>query len=358
MAIDGLFVIDCVTHAFDLRPENEKGLYARQMNEANFRLQQTYLPDPFRLSRDLYFRAFDAETLASALFVESDTDIAFYHTIPAWGVWHDYSPIRVGMEIRERYPGRMFCYGAVSPMHGAKAVEELEEQVANWDISGVKIYPVDFVDGEMRPFYMNDRELAYPVFEKCQDLGLKTIAIHKALPLGGAPMDPFRPGDVDYAAIDFPDLNFEIVHGGFAFLEETCHQIARFPNVYVNLEVNTALILRQPRAFAKMLGEFLMFGGATKLFWGTGAMVVHPAPILEAFAQFTIPEDMRDEWGYPELSREIKQGILADNFARMHGLNVEQLGKAIAGDELAVRRSAGVAKPWNSLSDAVEETQG
>jgi len=27
----------------------------------------------------------------------------------------------------------------------------------------------------------------------------------------------------------FPELNFEIVHGGMAFLEETAWQIARFP---------------------------------------------------------------------------------------------------------------------------------
>ena len=353
MAIDGMFVIDCVTHAFDLRPENEKGLYARQMNEANFRLQESYLPDPYRLTRERYFQAFDAEALASALFVESDTDVACYHTIPAWGVWEDYSPIRVGMEIRERYPGRMFCYGAVSPIQGQKAVDDLEKQVAEWDIKGVKLYPVDFIDGEMRAFYMNDEKLVYPVLEKCRELGLKTVAIHKALPLGGAPMDPFRPGDIDYAAIDFPDLNFEIVHGGFAFLEETCHQVARFPNVYINLEVNTALVLKQPRTLARMLGEFLNFGGGERLFWGTGAMFVHPAPVLEAFARFEIPDDMRTDYGYPELTREIKQDILARNFAKMHGLDIDQLAKAIEGDELAQRRAAGGAKPWSRLPDAV-----
>lgn len=358
MAIDNMFVIDCVTHAFDLRPENEKGLYAHQMNEANFQLQRTYLADPYRLSRERYFQAFDAEALASALFVESDTDVAFYHTIPAWGVWTDYSPIRIGMEIRERYPGRMFCYGAVSPIQGQKAVEDLEQQVAEWDIKGVKLYPVDFIDGEMHAIYMNDKKLVYPVLEKCRELGLKTVAIHKSLPLGGAPMDPFRPGDVDYAAIDFPDLNFEIVHGGFAFLEETCFQIARFSNVYINLEVNTALILRQPRTFAKMIGELLLFGGAQKLFWGTGAMFVHPAPVLETFAGFQIPEDMREDYGYPELTRELKQDILSGNFARMHGLDVNELAKAIEGDELAQRRAEGSTEPWSRLPERAEATVG
>ena len=349
MAINGHFVIDCVTHAFDLRPENEKGLYAHQMNEANFQLQHAYLDDPYRLSRERYFQAFDAEALASALFLESDTDVAFYHTIPAWGVWNDYSPIRIGMEIRDRYPGRMFCYGAVSPLQGKKAVEDLEKQVAEWDIYGVKFYPVDFIDGVMQSFLMSDKQHCYPVFEKCRELGLKTVAIHKSLPLGGAAMDPFRPGDVDYAAMDFPDLNFEIVHGGYAFLEETCHQIARFDNVYVNLEVNTALILRQPRAFAKMLGDLLLHG-EDQLFWGTGAMFVHPAPVLEAFANFQFPEDMIEGYGYPELTDEIKGKILSGNFARMHGLDVHELARNIEDDEISRVRARGDAPDaWDRL---------
>jgi predicted TIM-barrel fold metal-dependent hydrolase len=348
MAVDGKFVIDAVAHAFDLRPENEKGLYARQMNEANFRLQEAYLPTDFRLTRDRYFQAFTADALVSALFVESDTDVAMFHTIPSWGVWNDYSPISVGMEIRERYPGRMLCYGAVSPLEGKKALDDVARQAEEWDIRGVKMYPVDFIDGEMRAFTMDDREMVYPVLEKCREVGIKTIAIHKAMPLGGAPMDPFRPGDVDYAAIDFPDLNFEIVHGGYAFLEETCFQIARFDNVYVNLECNTALILKHPRAFAKMIGELLL-NGPDKLFWATGAMWVHPAPVLEAFAKFEMPEDMMEDYGYPQLTDEIKADILHGNFARMHGLDVEAMARAIENDELAQLRAAGGAKPWSKL---------
>ena len=38
-------------------------------------------------------------------------------------------------------------------------------------------------------------------------------------------------------AIHFPDLNFEIVHSGLAFVEETAHAIARSHNVYANLEI-------------------------------------------------------------------------------------------------------------------------
>jgi predicted TIM-barrel fold metal-dependent hydrolase len=351
MSINGHLVIDAVTHAFNIRKENAKGRYALLQNEANFQLQWNLIPDPYRLPRTRYFQKYDSETLESALFVESDTDVAFYHSIPAWGVYHEYSPIHVGMEIRARYPHRMFCYGAVSPLEGQKALDDLEQQAAEWDIKGLKLYPVDFIDGELKSFLMSDEKVAYPIFERCRALGIKTVAIHKAQPLGGAPMDPFRPGDVDYAALDFPDLNFEIVHGGFAFLEETATQVRRFRNVYVNLEANTLLILRQPRTFARMLGELLREGGPTKLFWGTGCMVSHPQPLLDAFADFAFPEDMVEGENFPVLTDEIKGQILGLNFARLHGLDVDELRGKIEGDELTERKRNGQPEPWSKLPE-------
>src|SRR5262249_37769872 len=116
--INGMFVIDAVTHAFNYTKANAKGRYALLQNETNFQLQSNLIPDPYRLPRDRYFQRYDDETLTSALFLESDTDVAFYHSIPAWGVYHEYSPISIGMAIRERHPHRMFIYGAVSPLEG------------------------------------------------------------------------------------------------------------------------------------------------------------------------------------------------------------------------------------------------
>src|SRR5438094_3456943 len=130
---------------------------------------------------------------------------------------------------------------------------------------------------------MNDSKALYPVLERCRELGIRSVAIHKSFPIGPAPLDAFRPDDVEYAAADFPDLNFEIVHGGFAFLEETAFQLARFDNVYVNLESTITSIVKRPRHFARALGELLLWGGSKKIFWGTGA-IPHPAPLLEAFS--------------------------------------------------------------------------
>jgi uncharacterized protein len=343
-----MFVIDAVVHAFDARASNARHRYGEILLQTMFRSQAALAAPEYALPPSRFFQATTADALASALFVESATDMACYHPIPAWGILGDLSPASVGLEIRRRHPGRMLVFGAVSPFEGRKAIDDLERQFEAWNIVGVKLYPVDVIDGELRTLRMNDPSMTFPLFEKCRELGIRTVAVHKSLPIGPAPLDAFRPDDVDEAAAAFPDLNFEIVHGGFAFLEETAFQVARFDNVYVNLESSITLIVKRPLAFARILGELLIWGGPSKIVWGTGA-IPHPAPLIEAFRSFQFPADMREGYGYPELTDEIRAEILSGTFARMHGLDVEALRAPIAHDELARRRAAGGFQPWGLL---------
>jgi hypothetical protein len=351
--INGKLVIDAVTHAFDARPELASGSpayrYGMMIHEGTFEFQHFAFDDPFRLTREEFFQRMPAEALESALFLESPTDLAWFHSIPAWGIWPDLSPASVGLEIRDRHPARMRMYGAVSPLEGMKAIEDLERQVEEWHITGVKLYPVDFVDGKLRPWAMNDERVLYPLLERCRDLGVKVVAVHKAVPLGDAPTQAFRPDDVDYPAHDFPELNFEIVHGGFAFVEETAFQLARFENIYVNLEATTGLLLRSPARFARIIGELLVWGGPAKIVWGTGTAVCHPAPLIEAFENFQLPDELVQGFGYPQLTEATKRDIFASNFIRMHDLDAETLTAAIKGDEISKELQAGMVEPWRAL---------
>ena len=89
-------IVDAVTHAFDSRSSNAKaGAFAQRALDSFFAFQWDFLPDPYRLESELYYRAIDADTFVSAMFLESTTDVAVYHTIPAWGVFGDLSPIEV-----------------------------------------------------------------------------------------------------------------------------------------------------------------------------------------------------------------------------------------------------------------------
>jgi predicted TIM-barrel fold metal-dependent hydrolase len=260
-----------------------------------------------------------AGALGDALFHESQTDAAIFHAIPAWGIIRDLSPLRIGIELKDSFPDRIFLYGAVSPVEGGKALAELDRQIDELDILGVKLYPVDIIDGKLREVSLADEKNVYPLIERCREAGVRTIAIHKALPIGTAPTSVFDPGDVDHAAADFPDMTFEIVHGGYAWTDETAFQVARFPNVVVNLESTVTLLLRRPYVFAHIIGKLLDGGGPTKILWGTGA-IPHPRPLIEAFAAFEMPAELMQQYGYPQLTPEYKRMIFGQNALSLHGI--------------------------------------
>jgi predicted TIM-barrel fold metal-dependent hydrolase len=205
---------------------------------------------------------------------------------------------------------------------------------------------------------MDDPEVAFPLYEKARSLGITMVAIHKSVPLGPVPMEPFKPGDIDGAAGMFPDLNFEIVHGGVAFTEETAWMIARFPNVYINMETLNVIIALNPRRFAEIMAILLGVGGVgviPKFFWGTGTMALHPRPGLDAFRAFEMPEDLQSSQGVfgevPTLTAEHKEMILGQNYARVHGLDIDAMRAAIVDDEFEQKRrelNGHVPAPWST----------
>jgi predicted TIM-barrel fold metal-dependent hydrolase len=197
---------------------------------------------------------------------------------------------------------------------------------------------------------MDDPEIAFPVFERAQQLGLRVVAIHKAIPLGPVDMAHYKVSDIDRAAIAFPELNFEIVHGGMAFLEETAWQIARFSNVWVNLESTATFVTARPLAFELAMRTLIRSPKAlAQIVWGTGCMVTHPRPHVENFVRnFRFNDEWVEEGRNPQITLEDKRKILAENYARMNGLELQARLDAVRGDEFDRRRAGGIAEPYST----------
>jgi predicted TIM-barrel fold metal-dependent hydrolase len=349
--LDGVFVIDSVVHGYHFDAQNSKDPDATNVIAGQlYALGLATMPPGGLLPWERWISADDPDLVASALFAESRTDAAVYHEVPIFGLFEDGgSPLWVGKEMRERWPGRVVVYGGVSPWQDG-AVERVDQLVEEHGVLGLKLYPLDIVEGEAKALDMSDPELAFPIFERARQRGIRTIAIHKALPLGPVPIKPFEVRDIEGAAAAFPDLTFEIVHGGLAFLEETAWQVARFPNVVVNLEGTSIFLGRSPRRFAEVLGTFLSFGAGQRIVWATGAMAVHPRPLLEAFWELEMPRDLVEDYGMPELTPEIKRAILGENHARILGLDIEAMRLEMEGDEFARREV--LAPMWSRAGAA------
>ena len=200
----------------------------------------------------------------------------------------------------------------------------MERQVKEYGAKAFKLYNVRYDYGEPFPWRMDDRRVAYPVFEKALELGVTTIGVHKGVPLGPQPIESTQAWDMDGAAANFLDINFVIFHVGLPFIDEICWQLVRFPNLYASIAATLNFIVRAPRNFAENMGKLMFWCGEDKILYGGETPIWHPRWALDAFWNFEIPEDLVTGYGYPQLTTQAKKKILGGNLARLMGINVEE----------------------------------
>jgi predicted TIM-barrel fold metal-dependent hydrolase len=208
----------------------------------------------------------------------------------------------------------------------------------------------------MRRWTLDDQQVAYPMYElivRNGDMlkskpGFFNICIHKGLSTD-APDDPTLgfPTDIPQAARDWPMLNFIIYHScirpGFWMLDalndvrsgrlrqgvpdilwttQFAVDCAAFPNVYAELGTTFAsCAITFPTVCAHILGQLMKFMGEDRIIFGSDSVWYgSPQWQIEAFWRFQIPDDLRKQYGYPELTETAKRKILGLNSARLYQL--------------------------------------
>ncbi|MGF1663422.1 MAG: amidohydrolase family protein [Kineosporiaceae bacterium] len=346
--IEGNVVIDATVHGFNFTLENCRTEVVRQLRDHLHEFNVTLTPGTeYDLTREELYEQFadQPELLPQMMFAESHTDVAVYHAVPLEGLYYDgSSPLWVGVAAAERYPERVYNYAAVYPWR-EDAIERLEREAQQRNVIGVKFYPADLIGEQFVPSLMN-AESTFRVVERCRELGIRMIGIHKAVPIG-----PFREVQPYFGVADcpplveaFPDMTFEIVHGGFAFLPETVELMRRYPNVVVNLEGVQTFMHGDPIRWNELIGAFLAVdGGEDRIFWSVAASALHPAPWVPMFWRWELPA------GFPPLTQEIKAKILGGNYARAMGWDLPALAARLASDPFGTGDP--VRPPWSWLRE-------
>jgi uncharacterized protein len=349
--IDGVFVIDATVHGFNFGKENYKYPFLDGVVRGLYALGQGMIAPSGSHRYALTFEQFrdnyhlQPRLMSEVMFAESQTDYAVYHGVPMYGLFGDGSShISVAEAIAHNLPHRMSIYADLSPNH-----EDPFGYIASFrdrpNIIGVKFYPADFIAGEIVEIRMDDEEHVFPLLAAVRDAGVKVVAVHKAVPFGNIPRSAYHVDDMASAIEAFPDLTFEIVHGGFAFLDETVELLDRYPNVVINLESTPIMALVHTARFADMIAPFISIGAADRLYYATGATAMHPQPIIEAFWRMEMPR------GYPQLTPEMKAGILGRNYAALHGWDVDEMAAACAADQYGLGKR--LQEPWSYLRQEI-----
>jgi predicted TIM-barrel fold metal-dependent hydrolase len=332
-------VIDVQTHFVADRPEC--AIWNRSLRA----MYAAIAPQWWRGLDDVV--AYDMTHYLRCVFGESETAAAVLTSAPGTGpdrMLHDreLAGVRALFE-RLGGSGRLLNHCVAQPElpHGFDAMAVARERFRP---VGWKVYTL-FAEAGRRGWFLDDEETGVPFLEQVRASDVRRVCAHKGIsnlvPTGS-------PRDVGPAAAAFPDLEFLIYHSGYEipaseapeegpFDEATAHLgtnrlvaslrgagLGPGANVYAELGSTWFCLIRRPEEAAHVLGKLLLAVGEDNVLWGTDAIWYGaPQPAIDAFRAFEIPADLRERYGYPELTRDVKAKILGRNAARIYGIDLE-----------------------------------
>jgi predicted TIM-barrel fold metal-dependent hydrolase len=336
------FVFDSHLHFWDASPDNwVKGHeeYAKGWIEC-FHAYQGLGPAETHWPLEK-FQKYSLEDFEKDVFTEGHVDKAVFQStyLKEWYTT-GFNAIEQNAVAKERFGDRLLLNGRFDPREGTKGLEQLEADHAQYGIKGVKLYTAEWYQGS-RGWKLTD-EAAKPFFDKCAELGIKNIHVHKGPTIWPLDKDAFDVSDVDHVATDYNGrLNFIVEHVGLPRIEDFCFMATQEPNVYAGCAVVIGgLMHARPNFFAKVMGELLFWVGEDKMLFGSDYAIWEPRWQVEGFVDWEMPD--RPEYAdFPRLGVEGKKKILGLNAAKLYDVEVpEELRIPVPAEEPASEESA------------------
>jgi len=314
-----LFVIDGHMHFWDARPENWKNQYGESWIQCFYGYHSALSPADAVWPFDKFCH-YGTEAVVDDLFRHGYVDMGILNSTYLYEFYKNGFNSHVqNHTIKAQYPERFLLCGSFDPRDEEAGLDILRQTVAEYPITGLKLYTAEWRNGS-RGWRLND-PWAYKYLELAQELGIKNIHVHKGPTVYPLSRDAFDVHDVDYAATDFPALNFIVEHIGLPRLDDFCWIATQESNVYAGLSVAMAFVHLRPRYFGEIMANLLFWLGPDKLCFGSDYAIWSPKWLIEKFMAYDIPDDLQQEY-HASLTLEIKRKILGENMARLYGIDI------------------------------------
>lgn len=323
-----IFVIDGHVHYWDASPENQLNVHGEEFISCFYDYHRNLSPKDKIWDRD-EFRKYDKDRMVHDLFAKGYVDIAIFQPTYLSDFYKEgFNTTERNAELVKEYEGRFIVNGAFDPRDGERGLEYLAQQKEEFGIKGVKLYTAEW-RGNSKGYKLSD-PMCYKYLEKCRELGIKNIHVHKGPTITPLNRDAFDVADVDDVASAFPDLNFIVEHVGLPRLEDFCWIATQEHNVYGGLAVAMAFIHPRPRFFAEIISELLFWLDEDRIIFGSDYAIWEPGWLIEKFIDFELPEDIQEETG-SNLTLDVKKKILGENIARLYEIDIEAQKKKLHG---------------------------
>jgi predicted TIM-barrel fold metal-dependent hydrolase len=318
---DTYFIVDGHVHAWDATPANQANRYGEGFINCFYDYHRNLSPEDKVWSKEDFFTQSE-ERILKDLFEDGYVDKAIFQPTYLTDFYvNGFNTTEQNGAIAEKHPDKFIANGSWDPRDGEAGLSALAELAERWQLRGVKLYTAEW-KGESKGWKLTN-PWSYRYLEKCQELGITNIHIHKGPTIYPLNRDAFDVADVDDVASAFPELNFIVEHVGLPRLEDFCWIATQEPNVYGGLAVAMPFIHSRPRYFAQIVGELLYWIGEDRISFASDYAIWTPDWLIERFVDFSIPEDMTE---YPALTTDVKKKILGLNMAKLYDIDVpEQL---------------------------------
>lgn len=328
-----IFVIDSHIALWDGSPENQLNVHGAQFINCFYDYHKNLSPEEWVWPKEKYLK-YDEDTLVHDIFNKGYVDMAIFQPVFLKEFYKNgFGDVEKNSNLAQKYPGRFISNGTFDPRAGERGLEYLEYLKERHDVKGVKLYTAEW-NGNSKGYKLTD-PWAQKYLEKCEQLGIFNIHVHKGPTITPLNRDAFDVADIDDAASSFPNLNFIVEHVGLPRLEDFCWIATQEANVYGGLAVAMPFIHSRPRYFAEIISELIYWLGADRLLFGSDYAIWEPKWLIEKFIDFELPEDIQKETG-AELTLDVKRKILGENAAALYDIDIEQQKEKLKGDQLAV----------------------
>jgi hypothetical protein len=290
------------------------------------------------------------------VFMDSDTDLMVLSFVPSTRAAEPVT-IQAADAVRrivDRLEGthRLLLHGRVNP-NQAGDLEGMDELAQKWGVSAWKTYTQYGPGG--KGYFLSD-DVGTRFIEKARALGVKVICVHKGLPFGRQSYEHSQCSDIGVVARRFPDMKFLIYHSGYVTSVKEGpygkddgidtlissllkNEVRANSNVYAELGSTWRHLMRDPEQAAHALGKLLLHVGENNVLWGTDSIWYgSPQDQIMALRTFQISKELRERFGYPEITPALRAKVFGLNGAKVYAISPAEVKKVLARDAIAAEK--------------------